>query len=196
MTVDYRRGSPPARPKPREPKACFFWFVLGGMLGAFAVGLAWTSQTKSPTQAMQASTQSDQSQAAPRRYYFYDILPELEVAVPPEQTPQRAPQPPPLTAPPDNPPTPTPAVQSPPEPATQGSYLLQVASFRRLDDANRLVSRLGNLGIAAQIQTVTIDNRDTYHRVRTGPVPTRADADRLRDQLSRHGLDSFAVKLK
>jgi hypothetical protein len=42
MNLDYRKGAPP-RPRKRNERrgTCAFWFLLGGLFGAFAVGIAW-----------------------------------------------------------------------------------------------------------------------------------------------------------
>lgn len=192
MTVDYHRGSPPPRPKRREPKPCFFWFVLGAMLGAFAVGLAWNAETTpSAREEPVALALEDQPDTAEQHYDFYRILPETEVPVARDEVIKPTPLPPRLTAPRDEAPR-TPSAM----PAASGAYLLQIASFKRPEEAQRLIRRLAGLGIQAQIQTVTIDNQDTYHRVRTGPFATRPEVDQLRDRLAQIGLDSLMIKLK
>ncbi|AGA90513.1 cell division protein [Thioflavicoccus mobilis 8321] len=203
MTLDYRRGSPPPRPKRREPKPCFFWFVLGGMLGAFGVGLAWTSKAPAPhAGADDTSTQAARSAPAQPSFYFYDILPEMEVPVPDEEEipPAPVPSPPPsaVDTPANTAAVKPPAIRpTPPSAAATGDvYLLQVASFRRPEEATRLKQRLAALGIQAQIQTVTINNKDTYHRVRTGPLASREQLSQVRDLLRRNGLESIAIKVK
>jgi cell division protein FtsN len=58
----------------------------------------------------------------------------------------------------------------PSEPITQpGIYVLQVGSFRNRPDAERMVEKLGKLGIQAVVQHVSID-ADEFHRVRTEPI--------------------------
>ncbi|MEY6431437.1 SPOR domain-containing protein [Thioalkalicoccus limnaeus] len=201
MTIDYRRGAPRSLTvKRREPRPCFFWFMFGGLIGAASVGLVWTAKTQPPGSEDGPPPQT--AQTTPPSFHFWDILPEIEVVVPNEAmsaaTPPPAlpPRPQPLTVQ-ETPTTPPTATQDPaPAPAspTAESYLLQVASFRRPADAERLRERLAALGIQTHIQTVTINNQDTYHRVRTGPVAGRDQANQIRDLLNRHGLESITIR--
>jgi len=200
MTRDYRRGAPPSAPKRREPKPCFFWFVLGGVLGAFAVGLAWTTQNPAGKSHGAAPSHQTQAESAGPSFSFYDILPEMEVAVPEDEAL------PPATQPPRPPsvqarrfePTTEESVEPPSATSAdaRGGYLVQVASFRRPGEARRLKERLAGMGVQAHIQTVTINNEDTYHRVRTGPLSSRAQIKEIRDRLTREGLDSITIKVK
>jgi len=169
------------------------WFSVGVLLGAFGFGLAWLKLgpgaagpslsipgLQQPTPAPQPAPQSDPGAPKPR-FDFYTILPEMEVVVPREE-PAVVPRPAP----------------APPQTVLEGgdSYVLQVGSFRKHADADRLKARLALMGIEADIQKVTINNKDTYHRVRSGPYRNRSDLDRVRSQLSREGIDSIAIKLE
>jgi len=181
------------------------WFSIGVLLGAFGFGLAWLKLgsgaggatlaipgLQQPAAKPQADRQREpEPQPAPRpRFDFYTILPETEVVVPQEESP--APPPPPERKPPDaEPPTPAATVTT-----ARESYILQVGSFRKHSDADRLKARLALMGIEAEIQKVTIDNKDTYHRVRSGPYRNRQDLDRVRARLKREGVDSIAIKLQ
>jgi len=73
---------------------------------------------------------------------------------------------------------------------------LQVASYRTVADAERLKARLALLGMQAQIQQVTVNGKDTYHRVRTGPYKGKESVNEARALLTRNGLESIAIKLK
>ena len=72
-------------------------------------------------------------------------------------------------------------------------YLLQVGSFRAMNDADQLKARLALLGIVARVQSVTV-NDATWHRVRVGPVTSAREADELRSRLADNGIDSLVMK--
>ena len=90
----------------------------------------------------------------------------------------------------------TPIIRPPAEDAPSGSYLLQVASFRTAADAERLKAQLALKGIKAQVQQVTINGKDTYHRVRAGPYQGTQAVNQARSQLASNGFEPIAIKVK
>ena len=128
------------------------------------------------------------------RFDFYTLLPEMEVVVPEEEIPP-PPPPAPVTRPPqENVPAPQPA--SRPASATPPvTYLLQVGSFRNGQQAERFRAELGILGLQTSIQKVTIDNKDTYHRVRVGPFHDSVALNQARSQLKKKNIESQVIKL-
>ena len=122
------------------------------------------------------------------RFEFYTLLPEKEIAIP--DTSLDAP----ATAPAADPPAASrPAPEAVPE---GGRYLLQVGSFRSLEDADRLKARLAFLGLESSIQTVSIDGTETWHRVRVGPYSGRAELDAARARLAENQYESLVLRLK
>ena len=83
-------------------------------------------------------------------------------------------------------PEPAVAVKAPPAEAG-GRYLVQVASFGSINNANRLAGKLKALNYAVLMDSVKSDV-GTLHRVRVGPYPSEDAADRavrsLRTQFS------------
>lgn len=154
--------------------------------------------------AAPATAAAEQRPSAKPRFDFYNILPEMEVVVPDEELVGKPPVIPPKPLSPQKEEPATKAAEaveektaSAPIPAASGnSYLLQVASFRTVADAERLKARLALLGIQAQIQQVTVNGKDTYHRVRTGPYAGKESVTEARALLTRNGLESIAIKLK
>jgi cell division protein FtsN len=197
MARDYRARTG-TRSRRGNRGSGFFWFVTGVVVGAFGVGLAWTLQDAEQAAPLQATAEPARQPTAKPRFDFHTILPEMEVVVPDEEL---AAKPPPL---PPKPQKPDPAAQpeQPAEaqtqtpPAADGSYLLQVASYRNVSEAERLKAQLALIGIQAQIQQVTINGKDTYHRVRAGPYRDKDAINQARAQLSRKGLESITIKLK
>jgi cell division protein FtsN len=136
------------------------------------------------------------------RFDFYTLLPEMEVIVPDEEvTPPTAPplQHPAAASKPVAPPEPVSpaATATPARTATPAeTYLLQVGSFRNGQQAERFKAELALLGLETSIQKVTINNKDTYHRVRVGPFRDTGSLNNARSQLSKQGIQSSVIKIK
>lgn len=112
------------------------------------------------------------------RYDFFTVLPEMEVIVPEEELNVRS------------------RPEGTPDTAadTTAEYLLQVGSFQNVSDAEQMKARLALLGIVAQVQSVTV-NEKTWHRVRIGPVSGARAAEDLRGQLADNGIDSLVMQV-
>jgi cell division protein FtsN len=76
-----------------------------------------------------------------------------------------------------------------------GSYYLQVGSFKNEAQAERFKAELAMQGLQTSIQKVTINNRDTYHRVRVGPFHDFGTLDKTRQTLKKKGIDSTPIKV-
>ena len=79
--------------------------------------------------------------------------------------------------------------------AGDGTYYLQVGSFRNGAQAERFKAELALQGMQTSIQTVTINNKDTYHRVRVGPFRDLNALDKTRQTLKKKGIDSTPIKV-
>jgi cell division protein FtsN len=55
---------------------------------------------------------------------------------------------------------------------------------------------LAFLGVESRVQTVTIDNKETWHRVQIGPISGRAQADALQKKLRDNNFDSLLMRAK
>lgn len=112
------------------------------------------------------------------RFDFYTILPELEVAIPEQELikPKKKP---------GNAPTPV-----------NQEFSLQTGSFRQKAEADKLKARLALQGIVTNIQTVTINNGDTWHRVRVGPMQNVEELNTIRKRLRSLGISTIVVKSK
>ncbi|EAR22577.1 SPOR domain-containing protein [Nitrococcus mobilis] len=133
------------------------------------------------------------------RFEFYKLLPDQEVEVP-------APEPN-LAIPMAKPPTaaghrsnaehprPQTATALPRESGpTNASYLLQVGSFRNLDDADQLKARLALLGVEASIQNAELAGGGTWHRVRIGPFSDREHLNAIRKRLQADNIHAILLK--
>lgn len=136
------------------------------------------------------------------RFEFYELLSEMEVAVPDEPvTPrQRASDTPPdeltddTTEPAETPdPLADPAEES--EPGDDGSrYLVQAGSFQSHEDADSMKAHLAMMGVEAEIQSVEVDGGETWHRVRIGPFDDRERVEQLRQRLRSEDVDSILLR--
>jgi cell division protein FtsN len=203
MSKDYRRKAAPARRRDARRGTCAFWFLFGGMVGAFGVGYAWMTHEPEAAGGLaeQATTRPPAKPPQERKFDFYSMLPEEEVLVPAEGSAQPPELPLPAATPREAAATPKPPTQestsTPPEkkpakPAGGGDYLLQVGSFRSTADAERLKAQLALKGIQTSIQTTTI-NGQTYYRVRTGAYD-KDQAKSMRAKLGREGQESIMMR--
>ncbi|MFP4247804.1 MAG: hypothetical protein ACLFQ1_11570, partial [Halochromatium sp.] len=83
MPKDYRQPTASARRRGNRRGTCAFWFLLGGLLGAFGVGYAWMMHepTASAPGSEQARTRPPANPPQERTFDFYSLLPEEEVLV-------------------------------------------------------------------------------------------------------------------
>ncbi len=141
------------------------------------------------------------------RFDFYTLLPEMEVVIPEQEISESLRQPVPPTqksapveeAKPDvvnQPQQPATAVVTNTTPPKAGTYYLQVASFRDGAKAERFKAELAMQGMQTSIQQVTINNKDTYHRVRVGPFHDLGALDKTRQALKKKGIDSTPIKVR
>lgn len=122
------------------------------------------------------------------RFDFYTILPELEVVIPEHDLfgdkPEKAEQ--------------KPARPGQPAPPADSNtrYIIQAGSFRNPEQADRLKAQLALHGIEASIQTVKINDNDTWHRVRVGPISDLTTVNQTRKRLQDNGIATIVVKEK
>lgn len=115
------------------------------------------------------------------RYDFYTILPNLEVVIPEDEIKggkgggdKKVLKP----------------IEQP------GSYLLQAGSYRSVKDADRVKAELAFLGVESSIESVTINNKDTWHRVRIGPFSDTKTLNKVRNRLLDNGIDVVVLRVK
>ncbi len=201
MTRDYKSRANPGRRKTGSGIPGWVWFIAGLLVGLFFSGLAWLKLLPAPEMVQPMVIQAPEVRPDPPpeereppppkpRFDFYTILPEMEVVVPepePEEEPRAV-----VSSRPARPD----ARERPPKPAvTGGRYMLQMGSFRRYADADRLKASLALVGIRAEIQKVRIANGETFHRVRSGPYD-RDKVNRLRAKLKQNRINSLVIKLR
>lgn len=120
---------------------------------------------------------SDKAAESKPRFDFYSILPEMEVLIPDIDLfeGKNKEKIKPVSAP--------------------GVYVLQVGSFRKFEEADRLKASLALMGIQAEIQKVTVNAKDTFHRVRVGPYQDLNALNKMRKRLQEHNIESMLLKV-
>ncbi|MEX2151445.1 MAG: SPOR domain-containing protein [Steroidobacteraceae bacterium] len=176
VSRDYKRSK--AR---REPFSGWTGLVIGLAVG-LGVGLALyffdprTPPDTAGAPAADAEPASAREAAAgdPERYDFYEVLPNFEVIVPEREAVLK--------------------LEAPTAPVERaGSYVLQVGSYRKFEEADRVRAQLALQGIESRVQPVSIDN-DTMHRVRVGPINDLKELNRVRDRLREAEMDFLVIR--
>lgn len=204
-------------PKPKHPHSLPGWlWMLGGLfIGLFVAMLVYLANNtgSDPNKGISGSVNEligqfkdsrqdtrevrkntgqappgpDEAKEDKPRFDFYTILPELEVVIPDHDLLGKDTE------------------SSTPESSHQGTtpsggskvrYMIQAGSFRNPDQADRLKAQLALHGVEASIQTVTINDNDTWHRVRIGPISDIGTLNRTRKRLHDNGIATIVVKEK
>ena len=117
---------------------------------------------------------------AAAQYDFYEMLPRFEVVVPEKDATDKD-----GNAPRDRP---VATITRP------GTYVLQVGTFTRAEDAQRLRQQLALLGVTAAVQRVAID-ADVRHRVRIGPLTSLDEVNSTRAKLQAADIESISIRV-
>lgn len=154
-------------------------------------------QAAAPAAAAAASTASSADDDArkpiklppkqPSRFAFYEMLPSYEVVIPRETA---------KPAKPGQPPAPAPAPDVKQALAEPGQYLIQVGAYRAREEADKHRASLALIGIESRIEQVTIDQKDTWFRVRIGPEATLAKAQEVLERLESNDIKGMLIKVK
>lgn len=190
MPRDYKHR---AQRKPqKKPLPGWLWLLTGLLLGGFIVGLVWLrgesvqtggdwvgARPENPPQGRPAPARAEPERAAPKpRFDFYNELPNMEVLVPDEELDRE------------------PAAAAAASAAPDARYLLQVGSFRRAADADRLKAQLALLGFEARVETARVEGGELRYRVRSGPYQGREAVNRARHRLAENGHQVIAIRLQ
>lgn len=196
MARDYKHAAQRGK---KKSSGGWLWFISGTGAGLLAALVVYLQMSKAPTEPppLLPSTPPAAGTTAPPtplpapeepepepdeppppkpRFDFYTILPEMEVKVPEWAS----------TNPSTNQ---APALEP-------GSYVLQVASFQRYEEADKVKAKLALNGIVADIQRVVINGKDTWFRVRVGPFKDLDRVDAMRSKLQQAGMDFMLLKIK
>lgn len=191
MSRDYAKS----QHKEHKPIPGWVWMLAGLAIGLFVALLVYIKDnssgklviTETVAKVFQKQTdvrdvKKDKSTPPPQpadnskpKFDFYTILPELEVAIPEQEL-----------------------IDSKDTSTTKSKqqYILQAGSFKKFEEADKLKARLALEGIEAGIQKVKINDTDTWHRVRIGPLNNISTLNQTRRRLRSLGISSIVVKNK
>jgi len=191
VTRDYKNTPKPgaaAKKKQQAPAAApgWVWLLAGLAIGLFVALLVYLKDfSASPHRpapvvdrghpaAPAEGEEAPQAEAHKPRFDFYNLLPEMEVLIPDQEI----------------------AAERDREPVEKVVYYLQAASFRRFEEADRLRAQLALMNIESKIQRVTVNDTQTWHRVRIGPFKSARAMDKVRGRLRAADIDPIVLKVR
>ncbi len=187
---DYKHRAQPRRRR-RGGVPGWLWLLAGLAVGLFVAFLVWLGGGDEgddrPVPRTAPGQDAREVRKAPRpaippppkpRFEFYELLPDMEVVVVPEE--ELGPKPAQGVA----------RVEKP------GTYVLQAGSFRSARQADELRARLALMGLESRVQAVTLDSGETWHRVRVGPFRDLAELNRVRAQLAENHIEAILLRAR
>jgi len=190
MSKDYKRPNQKSGRNKDGTGSLLTGILIGLLLGlGIALAVAWYIN-KMPTPflnragppakstAPESAKTDDKGGKAPDgkpRFDFYKILPGTEEPVTERQF--------------------TEAQQKPSTAQPKEAFFLQAGAFQNAPDADNMKARLALLGVAAEVQTTTLPDKGSWHRVRAGPYTAIEDLNRTRDILKQNGIETTLVKV-
>ena len=176
----------------------WIWLLSGLVIGLFIAFLVYVKNKNDSmlnatnnSEAVQATiSSSGKDEPAPTKFEFYKLLPKGEITLPQVKTRQETP--------------PAQREMGQPNATTTvendrsvepGSYMLQIGSFKRYEDADTLKAKLAFSGIEADIASVTLANGQEWHRVRIGPSRDIKYINSVQDQLAQNSFNAMLMKV-
>ncbi len=185
MSRDYANRKPAASRQARNRGAVPSWlWALGGLSLGLAVAafvyigrpVARPPGAAPAVVAVEAKKPVPVPPKEPTRFSFYEMLPSYEVVIPGAKSEK--------------------GKDTAPAIAQPGEYIIQVGSFRSRAEADSQKAKLALVGIESRVEQVTIDDKDTWFRVRIGPEKDQAKVQALLARLAENSIQSYLVKVK
>ena len=179
MAKDYKdSGKAPKRGGGGVPGP--IWFIAGLALGViltviYRVGTPQVVERELAKNASAAADATAPAAAAATKFDFYGMLEDFQVVVPGQIKPEHKPA-------------------AGGAPAAGSIYVLQVGAFRTEPEADKLRAQLALLGVEAKIQKNVVDDKDTWFRVRVGPIKDEAELARLRARLDENKIKFMTLR--
>jgi len=183
MTRDFAKKPRPSNKAKKAPSRSqvpgWVWLFTGTILGAFIMFLTYLSGITPTPQAQPATAQQSQpskskAEIPKPRFDFYQLLKESEVVV---KEPNKNLDP-----------------SKTGQPQKVEEYILQVGSFKKNTDADRLRVELILLNLDTYIEKVTVRNGETWHRVLVGPYRSHSKMAQARGTLVSNDIKPLLLK--
>jgi len=177
-TVKRNTKIPPTKPKSRAAVVASLILLstafIYGLYFLQSVPPTLSEATQVPNIKSNATSVTKQSEPAEKRFNFYDILPDTEIASQEveEYTFKEK---------------------------SSGSdyyYVIQTGSFRSAKDAEKQKATIAFQGLKAKIKTATNKNGKQWHRVSTGPYNNRSTMNSALDKLVSINIQPLVKKNK
>lgn len=75
------------------------------------------------------------------------------------------------------------------------TYFLQVGAFQKVADADNMKAKLALQGFEAVVQTATVQDKGTWHRVRVGPLKDIKKINKIRSDLTANDFKADLIKV-
>ncbi len=191
MSKDYKRPNQKSGRNKNGTGSLLIGILIGLLLGlGIALAVAWYIN-KMPTPFLDRAgapakstapgiaKTDDKNGKTPEvkpRFDFYKILPGTEEPVTEKQFNE--------------------AQQKPPAAPTKEAFFLQAGAFQNAPDADNMKARLALLGVEAEVQTTTVPDKGSWHRVRAGPYTAIEELNRTRDILKQNDIETTLIKVR
>ncbi len=86
------------------------------------------------------------------------------------------------------------AVEPPRNPKAPERMWIQAGSFANQTEAENLKAQLALSGLEATVQPVTLQDKSMRYRVRLGPYDSIGELTRVKDDLTKHGVEVAVIK--
>jgi cell division protein FtsN len=179
MSKDYaKKGRAPARRGSSNSASSqtpgWLWFVAGLVLGAFAASYYFIKNpTIAPAPVEKPKPKVEENKTPKPRFDFYKLLQESETIVPASETINE---------------------EKPAADQNTIEYILQVGSFPKADDADKLRAQLIMINLDARIEKVEIRKGEIWHRVVVGPFKNQSELTSARTQLVNNQYNALVLK--
>ena len=185
MAKDYAHKANGGRQTAGGGMPGWIWLLVGVALGfAGAVGyyISRPAQVEAALEKVaEKKSEKKKIEIPPKeksRFTFYELLPDYEVVIPKEDLKDRKA-------------TPAPDASAPA--TSTGRYLIQVGSFKDRGEAEQQKANLALLGVESRIEKVTIDNKQTWYRVRIGPEQDQRRVETILARLEENGVKALVM---